>query len=260
MPKNFAVAVTPPIASVTKIASFMCEIIGTPNESSQAAPMPNSGSLGYMETWHERLTRARNAKGIKKTALAKAVGVSQPTITDWESGEIKKIQGENLLAVCRALDVTPDWLTTGRESTSPQTNVHEGPDIRGFVPLISWIQAGSWNHAEDPLQPGDADQWMPCPARHGPRSYALRVRGDSMTAAHGKSYPEGCIIFVDPDQKSPPSGARIIAKLAGSSEVTFKVLVVGDGRTWLKPLNPQHPPILDEFRVLGTVIGKWEDE
>ena len=81
-----------------------------------------------------------------------------------------------------------------------------------------------------------------------------------MTSTHGKSYPEGCISFVDPDQKSPPNGARIIAKLAGSDEVTFKVLVMDAGRTWLKPLNPQHPPILEEFRVLGTVIGKWEDE
>ena len=32
------------------------------------------------------------------------------------------------------------------------------------------------------------------------------------------------------------------------------------GRRWLKPLNPQHPPIMEPFRVLGMVIGKWEDD
>lgn len=168
--------------------------------------------------------------------------------------------GANLLSVCRVLGVSPDWLTTGRGDPSTPSSVDPGPDVRGHVPLISWVQAGDWNHAADPLHPGDADEWLPCPASHGRRSYALRVRGDSMTAVHGKSYPEGCIIFVDPDQKSPPNGARIIAKLSGSDEVTFKVLVMDAGRTWLKPLNPQHPPILEEFRVLGTVIGKWEDE
>ncbi len=68
-----------------------------------------------METWNERLTRAREDKKLNKTALAKAVGVSQPTVSDWESG-VMKPNGDNLLAVCRILGITPDWLTTGRES------------------------------------------------------------------------------------------------------------------------------------------------
>jgi SOS-response transcriptional repressor LexA len=96
--------------------------------------------------------------------------------------------------------------------------------------------------------------------RHSESTFAVRVRGDSMTAAHGKSYPEGCIIFVDPDQCSPSNGARVLAKLNGSEEVTFKVFKDEDGRRWLQPLNQSHQPIRDEFRVIGTVIGKWEDE
>jgi SOS-response transcriptional repressor LexA len=81
-----------------------------------------------------------------------------------------------------------------------------------------------------------------------------------MTAPYGKSYPEGCIIFVDPMRRSPNSGERIIAKLEGANQVTFKTYMEDAGRCWLKPLNPQHPPIMDPFRVLGTVIGKWEDD
>jgi SOS-response transcriptional repressor LexA len=42
--------------------------------------------------------------------------------------------------------------------------------------------------------------------------------------------------------------------------VTFKQFVSDAGRVWLKALNPTYPPILDEFKVLGTIIGKWEDE
>jgi hypothetical protein len=26
-----------------------------------------------------------------------------------------------------------------------------------------------------------------------------------------------------------------------------------------KPMNPQHPPVIEEFSVLETVIGKWEE-
>lgn len=81
-----------------------------------------------------------------------------------------------------------------------------------------------------------------------------------MTAPYGRSYPEGCIIFVEPDLRSPTNGQRVIAKLAGSNDVTFKVYKEEDGRRWLQALNPTHQPIRDEFRIIGTVIGKWEDE
>lgn len=139
-------------------------------------------------------------------------------------------------------------------------NTEEAPDIRGLVPLISWVAAGAFDVANDPLQPGDAEDWLPMPKRNGKHTYALRVRGDSMTAPHGKSYPDGCIIFVDPEKRSPSTGDRIIAKLEGTDEVTFKQFVSDAGRIWLKALNPTYPPIVEPFKVLGTIIGKWEDE
>lgn len=143
-----------------------------------------------------------------------------------------------------------------------ESNVSEGPAIRGLVPLISWVRAGNWCEASDPLQPGDAEEWLPCPAAHSQGTFALRVRGDSMTAPHGNSrtYPEGCIIFVDPERKNPVNGDRIVACLEGSHEVTFKIYKNEDGRQWLQPLNPSHEPIREAFHVLGTVIGKWEPE
>lgn len=81
-----------------------------------------------------------------------------------------------------------------------------------------------------------------------------------MTAPHGRSYPEGCIIFVDPEQRQPVNGQRVIAKLVGSEDVTFKVYKEEDGSRWLQPLNQAHPPLRGSFRIIGTVIGKWEDE
>ena len=145
----------------------------------------------------------------------------------------------------------------------PGSNVGPATAVRGGdVPLISWVQAGSWNDAQDPLQPGDAEDWLPCSVRHGGGTYALRVRGDSMTAptGGGKTYPAGCIIFVDPEKRLPTNGQRIIAKLQGTDEVTFKVYKEEDGRRWLMPLNPQHEPIREPFDVLGTVILKQEEE
>lgn len=208
----------------------------------------------------ERITAAREAAGLSKSELARRLGRSPSAVTQWESGETKALRAESLIGIARETNVRAEWLETGRGSMHDTANVEPGPDLRGTVPLISWVQAGTWNGAADPFEPGDAERWLECPVRHSERTYALRVRGDSMTAPYGRSYPAGCIIFVDPLARSPVSGQRIIAKLNGADEVTFKVFRNEDGRIWLQPLNPQHPPIFDPFKVLGTVIGKWEDE
>lgn len=141
------------------------------------------------------------------------------------------------------------------------SNVEPGPRFRGKVPLVSWVQAGNWCEAVTPLHVTESERWMDCPVSHSSQTFALRVRGDSMTAPSGatRSYPEGCYIFVDPERRDPVNGDRVVACLLDAHEVTFKVYKNEDGRQWLQPLNPSHEPIREPFRVLGTVLGKWED-
>lgn len=243
----------------------------------EAVENMQGGLNGAMNSIAARAVAARKyAKMTQKQAEA-ASGVKQSDISKIERGDTERPAG--LLALARAYHVDPNWLDTGdgiapwdqgvlqpgelaiRFRGSPK-NTEPGPDNRGNVPLISWVQAGTWNTAEDPFLPGEAERWVPCLASHSASSFALRVRGDSMTAPHGnmKTYPEGSIIFVDPERRSPANGERIIAKLEGTDEVTFKVFKEEDGRMWLAPLNPTHEPIRQPFHVLGTVIGKWEDD
>lgn len=118
-----------------------------------------------------------------------------------------------------------------------------------------------FSESHDVLADGFAHEWLPVLKDRSRNSYALRVRSDSMTAPHGKSYPDGTIIIVDPELRSPKSGQRVIAEIACSGRLTFKVYIEeDDGRKWLKPLNPQHPQIDSEFKVVGTVIAKYEPE
>lgn len=149
---------------------------------------------------------------------------------------------------------------TGHYKEDDFGNVSATRRFAGEVPVISWVQAGSWHEAQDPFDASEAERFLPIIRGHAANIYALRVEGDSMTAPYGKSYPAGCFIIVDPNRNSPVNGERIIAKLVGSNAVTFKVYKEEDGRRWLAPLNTTHQPIVEPFKVLGTVISKWEDE
>ncbi|MDM0007176.1 S24 family peptidase [Variovorax sp. J22G73] len=223
------------------------------NVTQDRAPITNVNTIG------ERIKYSRQQRGLTQQQLAVAAGVSTSTIGNLESGLRDKPRELN--AIARALRASSTWLETGRGIWDNDVNVESGPDIRGLVPLISWVRAGNWDDANDPFLPGEAETWLGCPTPHSSSTYVLRVKGDSMTAPHGntRTYPEGCLIFVDPEKRSPMNGDRIVAKLEGENEVTFKVYKNEDGRQWLQPLNPAHEPIRQPFRALGTVIGKWED-
>lgn len=145
----------------------------------------------------------------------------------------------------------------------PRTNVSLGPDIAGRVPLISWVKAGTWGDVEDPYAIGDAEAWLPCPVKHGRRTFVLRVRGISMyNPGQRPSYSDGDLIFVDPD-RGPISGDRVIAKISETNEATFKQLIVEGRRQYLKALNPAWPEQIIEIdrdtTIIGVVIGQWVD-
>jgi SOS-response transcriptional repressor LexA len=98
--------------------------------------------------------------------------------------------------------------------------------------------------------------------RHGPRTYALRVRGESMRNPGNKpSFEDGDIIFVDPDLEASHN-SLVITKVDQSNEVTFKRLLI-DGPSWyLEALNPSWPnriiSIETDAHVCGVVIARLE--
>lgn len=215
-----------------------------------------------------RIEQLREAFGLNKQELANMAGTSDVTIGFWESGRHTPT-GNKLVRLANALGTTAEYLIDG---TYKPKKINEELEIQesgtaykanGKVPLISWVQAGEWTETHDLYNPGDAEEWLPCPTRHSPDTYALRVKGDSMESPTrgDRSYHPGTIIFVDP-RKRAEVGNRVIARLPNTTEATFKVFSCDAGTYYLRPLNPQYPTIeLPEGAVIcGVVIGSFYPE
>jgi repressor LexA len=82
------------------------------------------------------------------------------------------------------------------------------------------------------------------------RSFALRVRGDSMV---GAGIRDGDFVVVEAGEDAP-SGAVVVALLG--EEATVKRLRLRPDGPWLEAENPAYPPIpAREARVIGQVVG-----
>ena len=82
----------------------------------------------------QRIKQARLAHKPKMTQqqLADAVGVSRPAVTQWETGENKMLDGENLVQVARVLGVTTEWLLYGAGSGPGETVRSENKNPLGL--------------------------------------------------------------------------------------------------------------------------------
>lgn len=228
--------------------------------------MQASGPITNVNTIGERLKWAREQRGMTQAALAKAAGVSTSTIGNLESGLREKPR--DFLAIAAALRVNPYWLERkfGQwdeiRVPAPRGGSIEPAPARGEVPLISWVQAGAWSQIVDNFAPGDADEWLPCPVKHGPQTYAVVVRGSSMYNPTGDlSFKDGDIIFVDPTREARHR-SLVIVRLDDEAEATFKQLLVEGDERLLQALNPNWPDriirINGRATLCGVVIGKLE--
>ncbi len=141
-------------------------------------------------------------------------------------------------------------------------NTEPAPPNRGNIPLISWVQAGSFQEATEAYAPGMAEEYLPCPVPHSTWTFALRVRGDSMFNPHGgKSFSEGDVIYVDPEVEAI-NRSFVVVKLVDEQEASFKQLVIEGSHKYLKAINPAWPEpffqIDGDAVIQGVVIAKLE--
>jgi SOS-response transcriptional repressor LexA len=123
------------------------------------------------------------------------------------------------------------------------------------IPVISWVQAGSFTEAADMHAVGVSGEGDPVhsPKAVGPHAFALRVEGDSMAPR----YLPGDIIVVDPEIMCDNDSPCVVVL---NGEATFKFFRETNDAIVLAPMNNKHPDITIrkdsqvDFRVVGKVV------
>lgn len=208
------------------------------------------GSDIVKDGFGERIRRARIKAGLTQLQLATKLGLTRPTITQWETGATTPHAGK-LEELAKALGLPRLEIFGGSEIDQ---NVRDGPGVARYVPEISWIQAGAWTEVSDvQVDLHEVTHW-PCPVPCSEHTFCLRVQGDSMAP----DFPRGILIYVDPEVQ-PESGRKVVAVCEETGAATFKQFLENeDGKKYLKAMNPSWPdpytPVTASCRVIGTVI------
>ncbi len=127
------------------------------------------------------------------------------------------------------------------------------------VPMLSWAQVGK-RHEPPGLNPDEVTEWTVCPVKHSRNTFALTVDGPSMqSSGDSLSFYEGDIIHVDADLEAEHN-ALVVVRLPERDTVTFRQLVIEQGKRYLKALNPAWPSRIIEMPkgavMCGVVISK----
>ncbi len=119
------------------------------------------------------------------------------------------------------------------------------------IPIYGEIPAGMSVLSEQSAEGHVSLDTTSVNASTGGRTFALRVRGDSMIEAH---ILDGDLVILE-DRKDAQNGDIVAALIDG--ETTLKRYVVERGRPYLKAENPLFPDLIParELRIQGVMVS-----
>ncbi len=200
-------------------------------------------------TFKEKIKNRRLELGLTLDDVAKIVGVSNGTISRWESGVIENQRRDKLILLAKALKLSPtDLIDTPEDSRYIPQNIFPMPLMRR-VPLMGTIACGEPILAEENLA-GEVD--IPDNIH---ADFALRCQGDSMINAR---IFDGDLVYIR--QQEDVDNGEIAAVLIGD-DATLKRVYRYPNRLELRPENPTFPVLqyedeqLAEVRILGKAVA-----
>ena len=196
------------------------------------------------------LKNRRTELGLTQLDVANAVGVSEATVSRWESGDIANMKRSRIASLASVLKMSPSIIMGWNEEHEAHmpSNIIPMPAMRK-VPLVGSIACGTPILAEENLH-GTVDA-----PDHVRADFALRCKGDSMINAR---IFDGDIVYIR-QQESVEHG-EIAAVLIGD-EATLKRVYIYDDCISLEAENPQYKPMvyrgeeMNNIRILGKAVA-----
>lgn len=215
----------------------------------------------------QRLKAARKHANLTQKELADAAGVSQPVISQLESGaSLKSVHIAKLATTCK---VDPLWLSEGAgEMLANRTN---GPDENGspskkdyaLIPqYTARASAGSGYHNDHvELSKGQGlvfkRDWLKRLALKEDACCVIYAEGSSMEP----TISDGDVLLIDRASTAPRSG-KVYAMLRPDGSTSIKRLVQSFSGEWIirsdnpdKTLYPDEPISADDLQQI-KIIGR----
>lgn len=230
-----------------------------------------------MTPW-DRLDNELNRRKLGWQWVANGLGFDIQRVHNWKS---RGVPAMHFRAIADLFNVTVDWI----EGIEEQIKIAEkaySPYLRDHhtaqepradynvtpvafiakIPVLSWVQAGAFCDESDPYPEGDVEDWVNSPVKSSSRTFALKVRGNSMYNPLSKpSFSEGDVIFCDPERQAEHN-SLVICRLDDQKEATFKRLLIEGDTKMLEALNPSWPEriikINSNATICGVVFGRYD--
>ena len=194
-----------------------------------------------------RIEQAAELAGIGKRQLrgelATACGISYQSVAQWFNGRTKDIDADNLAKVAKRLNVTVDWLLTGKVSGVSGASNRLSIVTTKTVALVDKRHIRDWIdfHKGAMIQPPSIVEELPINMDLPPSAFALELDD----AAMEPEFKQGDTVIFDPNL-TPYPAEPVAASVNGEPTIMRQYREVGfdqDGRmiVELLPSNPAYP-------------------
>ena len=197
------------------------------------------------------LKQRRIELNLTMLEVAKLVGVSEATISRYESGNIKNMRRDRIEKYAKALQVSPsEFLDIQEEPQISKIPYTEEGTV--LVPLIGKVAAGYSCHAEDNIS--EYIRTDGSSLKTGYDYFWLEVKGDSMEPElHEKD-----LVLVQEQSELDTECYAVVT--VDNEDGLVKQVQIDNEKITLKSINPYYPPRVFEkqdmnrIKIVGRVI------
>ena len=203
--------------------------------------------------------------GLTLVEVAEAVGVSDATVSRWESGDIENMRRDRIASLAEILRLNPLillGLDDSNESVNSNQKIVDPINLKTDVlpvkriPVLGSISAGNPLAVMD-----DVIGWVLYPDINSHEHFALYINGDSMDAA-GLNDKDLVVVEVTP---TVDNGSIAVVKVNGD-DATVKKFYQNGNIIQLVPqsTNPEHQPQVYDLKdvqidIVGRVVRITKD-